>query len=168
MFFGMFCLQFHSLLEAPGNANKIFTSCILKSIDGAKSYRIHFVLICCISFRSKIIKVWKKIGGDTLCHWWYLYSPYEDIIGEWNDKRSYEPHKKTPSVFDEKCCALAESKIPPFSIFFLKKKKFPKLFLQRKITTCRLSPPTNDLLIPKDQADVNLQVRRFFLRVKQL
>jgi len=30
MFFGIFCLEFHSLFRAPGNANNIFTSCICR------------------------------------------------------------------------------------------------------------------------------------------
>jgi len=30
MFFGIFCLEFHSLFRAPKNANKIFSSCIVQ------------------------------------------------------------------------------------------------------------------------------------------
>jgi len=32
----------------------------IRSIDRANTYRIHFVLFCCISFRTQVMKIWKN------------------------------------------------------------------------------------------------------------
>ena len=50
MFFGIFCLQFHSLFEAPGNANKIFTSCIINQITVSHQLTKNLVQKCDMAF----------------------------------------------------------------------------------------------------------------------
>jgi len=40
-------------------------------VDRGNIYRIHLVLICCIAFRSNVMKVWKNSREQYLCHWWY-------------------------------------------------------------------------------------------------
>jgi len=44
----------------------------IRSTDRANIYRIHFVLSCCMSFRSQVVKVWINTREQYLCHWWYL------------------------------------------------------------------------------------------------